>query len=269
MMKNSALEKNGLGHIELKGASVTFSGPGGQQIEALAPTNLNIKAASFVSLIGPSGCGKSTVLNAIGGFVALSSGDILLDNVPVTGINPEIGVVFQQYALFPWFTALGNVIFALKRFPMSKDERLHRAYAALKDVGLQGRERSYPGQLSGGMRQRVALARTFVTSPKVLLMDEPFGALDAQTRVVMHNILLRIWEAQKSTVIFVTHDVDEALVLSDLVYVMSTSPGQIIDRIEIQTERPRLVGAVDEEFLKNRNKITKLLREHHAVEKQV
>jgi len=268
-MRSIRYSNNGKGHIELKDASVTFSGPGGQKIEALSATNLNIEPASFVSLIGPSGCGKSTILNSIGGFVELSSGQILLDDVRVTGINPEIGVVFQQYALFPWLTALGNVMFALKRFRMSKDERKQRAYAVLKDVGLQGREKSYPGQLSGGMRQRVALARTFVSSPKVLLMDEPFGALDAQTRVVMHDILLRIWEAQKSTVIFVTHDVDEALVLSDLVYVMSTSPGRIIDCIKIHTERPRKVGTVDEEFLKNRNRITNLLRGSHAAERQI
>ena len=254
-----------VGRIHIKDAAVTFNAPGGKKIEALTRTDLVIDAGSFVSLIGPSGCGKSTLLNAVGGFVPVTEGSIELDDAPVTGINPDVGVVFQQYALFPWFTAIGNVMFALKRFKISKEERLERAYAALKEVGLDGRESTYPGQLSGGMRQRVALARTFVTSPKVLLMDEPFGALDAQTRVVMHDILLRVWEAHKATVIFVTHDVDEALILSDRAHIMSAGPGRIIETMEVTHERPRHIDAVDEQFLKNRNRIIKLLR-HPGVE---
>ena len=249
-----------LGLIELKNVSIQFNAPRKGVIEALATTDLKIEPGSFISLIGPSGCGKSTLLNAVGGFVPLTTGTIELDGEPVKGINPDIGVVFQQYALFPWLTALGNVLFALKRFPISKNERLERAFSALREVGLEGRERTYPGQLSGGMRQRVALARTFVTSPKVLLMDEPFGALDAQTRVGMHEILLRIWEAHKATVIFVTHDVDEALILSDRAYVMSTAPGKIIETVEIVKDRPRHVDQVDSTFLKNRNHIISLLR---------
>jgi len=248
------------GLIEFKNVSIQFNTPRKGMIEALATTNLKIEPGSFISLIGPSGCGKSTLLNAVGGFVTLTTGTIELDGEPVKGINPNIGVVFQQYALFPWLTALGNVLFALKRFPITKKERLERAFSALREVGLEGRERTYPGQLSGGMRQRVALARTFVSSPKVLLMDEPFGALDAQTRVVMHEILLRIWEAHKATVIFVTHDVDEALILSDLAYVMSAAPGKIIETVKIEQERPRNVDRVDAAFLKNRNHIIGLLR---------
>jgi len=248
-----------LGLIEFKNVSIQFNAPYKGKIEALAPTDLKIEPGSFISLIGPSGCGKSTLLNAVAGFVPLTTGTIELDSEPVKGINPDIGVVFQQYALFPWLTALGNVLFALKRFPISKQERLERAFSALREVGLEGHERTYPGQLSGGMRQRVALARTFVTSPKVLLMDEPFGALDAQTRVVMHEILIRIWEAHKATVIFVTHDVDEALILSDRAYVMSTAPGKIIEKVEIKQERPRHVDQVDADFLNNRNHIIGLL----------
>ena len=249
-----------LGLIEIKNVSIQFNAPRKGRIEALAPTDLKIEPGSFISLIGPSGCGKSTLLNAVGGFVPLTTGTVELDGEPVKGINPDVGVVFQQYALFPWLTALGNVLFALKRFTITKQERLERAFSALREVGLEGRERSYPGQLSGGMRQRVALARTFVTSPKVLLMDEPFGSLDAQTRVVMHEILLRIWEAHKATVIFVTHDVDEALILSDRAYVMSAAPGKIIETVEIEQERPRHVDQVDAAFLKNRNHIIGLLR---------
>ena len=250
-----------VGRIDIENASVVFNAPGGKKIEALAPTSLVIEPGSFISLIGPSGCGKSTLLNAVGGFVPITSGTIRLDGEPVTGINPDVGVVFQQYALFPWFTALGNVLFALKRFPISKEERRDRAYQALKEVGLEGRENTFPGQLSGGMRQRVALARTFVTSPKVLLMDEPFGALDAQTRVVMHEILLRIWEARKSTVIFVTHDVDEALILSDKAHIMSAGPGRIIETMDITDARPRLAHQMTESFLVNRNHIIGLLRQ--------
>lgn len=249
-----------VGRIDIKGAAVTFNAPGGRKIEALAPTDLVIEPGSFISLIGPSGCGKSTLLNAVGAFVPLSEGVIELDGVPVKGINPDVGVVFQQYALFPWFSALGNVMFALKRFKISKEERLEKAYKALKEVGLEGRENAFPGQLSGGMRQRVALARTFVTSPKVLLMDEPFGALDAQTRVVMHDILLRVWEAHKATVIFVTHDVDEALILSDRAHIMSAAPGRIIETMEVTRERLRKIDEIGEDFLKNRNHIIKLLR---------
>ena len=253
-----------LGLIEIINVSIQFNAPRKGRIEALAPTDLKIEPGSFISLIGPSGCGKSTLLNAVGGFVPLTTGTIELDGEPIKGINPDVGVVFQQYALFPWLTALGNVLFALKRFTITKQERLERAFSALREVGLEGRERAYPEQLSGGMRQRVALARTFVTSPKVLLMDEPFGSLDAQTRVVMHEILLRIWEAHKATVIFVTHDVDEALILSDRAYVMSAAPGKIIETVEIEQERPRHVDQVDAAFLKNRNHIIGLLRRPRA-----
>ncbi len=248
-----------LGLIEIKNVSIQFNAPRKGRIEALAPTDMKIEPGSFISLIGPSGCGKSTLLNAVGGFIPLTTGTIELDGEPVKGINPDVGVVFQQYALFPWLTALGNVLFALKRFPITKQERLERAFSTLREVGLEGHERTFPGQLSGGMRQRVALARTFVTSPKVLLMDEPFGALDAQTRVVMHEILIRIWEAHKATVIFVTHDVDEALILSDRAYVMSAAPGKVIETVEIEQERPRHVDQVDSDFLKNRNHIIGLL----------
>ena len=249
-----------VGHIYIDDASVTFNSRHSEPVQALAATKLDIRSGSFVSLIGPSGCGKSTLLNAIGGFIPVTTGSIRIDEKMVTGINPDIGVVFQQYALFPWFTALGNVLFALKRFPISKEERMQRAYSILEEVGLKGREKDYPGQLSGGMRQRVALARVFVTSPKVLLMDEPFGALDAQTRLAMHDILLRIWEARRATVVFVTHDVDEALTLSDRAFVMSTGPGRIIDTVDIDQERPREPGDMSEQFLKNRKHIIGLLR---------
>jgi NitT/TauT family transport system ATP-binding protein len=158
------------------------------------------------------------------------------------------------------------VEFSLKRFSLSKADRREKAMAALKEVGLEGREQNYPGQLSGGMRQRVALARTFVSEPKVLLMDEPFGALDAQTRIVMHDILLRVWEAHRATVSFVTHDVDEALILSDRLHIMSAGPGRIIETIDVDTSRPRHVDDVSQDFLRNRNHIIRLLRKPDATD---
>lgn len=257
---------NEIGRISIDNASIEFKTPGVGTLQALAPTDLVIDAGSFVSLIGPSGCGKSTLLNAVAGFVECATGSIALDGEKVAGINPEVGVVFQQYALFPWFTALGNVEFSLKRFPLSKADRREKAMAALREVGLEGREHNYPGQLSGGMRQRVALARTFVSEPKVLLMDEPFGALDAQTRIVMHDILLRVWEAHRATVLFVTHDVDEALILSDRLHIMSAGPGRIIETIDVDTSRPRHVDDVSQDFLRNRNHIIRLLRKPDATD---
>lgn len=248
------------GRIDVEGVSIEFNPPGRDKIVALAKTDLVIEAGAFTSLIGPSGCGKSTLLNAVAGFVEPTTGSIKLDGEEIKGINPEVGVVFQQYALFPWFTAFGNIDFALKRFPISRAERRDRVMAALEEVGLADRADTYPGQLSGGMRQRVALARTFASKPKVLLMDEPFGALDAQTRIAMHDILLEIWEAHRATVLFVTHDVDEALLLSDRAHIMSAGPGRIIKTIDIDTERPRKVDAVSSDFIENRNLIIRLLR---------
>jgi len=190
----------------------------------------------------------------------LADGAITIDGAAVAGPSPDIGVVFQQYALFPWFTAGGNVEFALKRFGFPAARRQEEAVAALATVGLAERARSYPAQLSGGMRQRVALARTLAARPKVLLMDEPFGALDAQTRSQMHELLLRIWEARRITVLFITHDVDEALILSDRVDVMSAAPGRIIDSIEVTSARPRSVEQVDNTYIANRNRLMHMLR---------
>jgi NitT/TauT family transport system ATP-binding protein len=248
------------GTVVLDGVSISYPGAGGHRLDAVVPTDLILPAGSFTGLIGPSGCGKSTLLNAVAGFVQASTGTIRVDDRVVQGPDPEVGIVFQQYALFPWFSAIGNVEFALKRFRLGATERRERALAFLEEVGLADRARNYPGQLSGGMKQRVALARTLASNPKVLLMDEPFGALDAQTRISMHELLLRIWEAHRKTVLFVTHDVDEALVLSDRIHVMSTAPGRIVETIDVQSARPRSVDNVDETYVANRNRIMRLLR---------
>jgi len=255
----------GSGRVRIERATVHFRVAGGKRVEALGETDLTLEPGSFTALIGPSGCGKSTLLNAVAGFVATSSGAIRVDERLVRGPDPEVGVVFQQYALFPWFTAIGNVEFALKRFRMNAAERRKEAHVALEEVGLRGRERVYPGQLSGGMKQRVALARTLASKPKVLLMDEPFGALDAQTRVSMHELLLRVWDVHRTTVLFITHDVDEALVLSDRVHVMSAAPGKIVETIEVKSARPRSVDNVYQGYLANRNHIMGLLRNSRSL----
>ena len=228
---------------------------------ALGPIDLILEPGEFAAIVGPSGCGKSTLLNIVAGFVAPSSGGVVIDKEDVTAPHPDIGVIFQQFALFPWFSALGNVEFPLKRFRMSRAQRRERALAALDDVGLAQHASKYPGHLSGGMKQRVAIARTLVSNPKVLLMDEPFGSLDAQTRLSMHELLLRLWEARRQTVLFITHDVDEALLLSDVVYVMSAAPGQIIERMAVDFPRPRSIERVDPSFASKRGRLIELLRQ--------
>ena len=250
---------DGVGRVELDAVSMRFRSPKGKEVIALAPTSLALAPGSFSALLGPSGCGKSTLLNAIAGFVDPGSGTIKVDGKTVRGPDPDVGVMFQQYALFPWFTAIGNVQFAMNRFGLARAERRRQALAALEEVGLADRADTYPGQLSGGMKQRVALARTLAGKPKVLLMDEPFGALDAQTRTSMHELLLGIWDRHRTTVLFVTHDVDEGLLLSDCVHVMSANPGTIIESIRVDAARPRSVRTVDERFIANRNRIMQLL----------
>lgn len=247
------------GRVEIRKLKVTYRSAAGAGV-ALDDADLDLEPGSFVSLIGPSGCGKSSLLNALGGFIVPSAGSIRVDGKLVDRPTPDVGVIFQQYALFPWFSALGNVMFALKRFGLAESELQDRAMEALREVGLAQHAKKYPGQLSGGMKQRVAVARTLASKPKVLLMDEPFGALDAQTRLSMHELLLRVWEQHRITVLFVTHDVDEALLLSDLVHVMSFAPGRIIRTIEVPTPRPRTVSNVDPDVLSRRAEILRYLK---------
>jgi NitT/TauT family transport system ATP-binding protein len=249
------------GRVEIGRLSVQFRLGSKRLATALSPTDLILEPGEFAALIGPSGCGKSTLLNAVAGFVTPSSGGVVIDGEDISGPNPEVGVIFQQFALFPWFSALGNVEFPLRRFPIRRAERQARALSALSEVGLADHAAKYPGQLSGGMKQRVAIARTLVSNPKVLLMDEPFGALDAQTRLSMHVLLLRLWDARRQTVLFVTHDVDEALILADVIYVMSAAPGRIIDRIPVDLGRPRSVERLEPSFISKRARIIELLRQ--------
>lgn len=246
------------GRVEIDNVVIRFRGRQGD-VTALSRTSHVLEPGTFTSLIGPSGCGKSTLMNAIAGFVRPAEGQVRLDGRAITGPSPEVGVIFQQYALFPWFTALGNVRYGLKQFRLSRREEIDRARAALAEVGLEAHADKYPQQLSGGMKQRVAIARTFAVGPKVLLMDEPFGALDAQTRLVMHDLLLSIWRKHRATVLFVTHDVDEALLLSDHVQVMSQAPGRLIRHYPLTQARPRSFSQPGSDLLQIREEILGLL----------
>jgi NitT/TauT family transport system ATP-binding protein len=201
--------------------------PRGREVLALDAVSLQVRQSEFIALLGPSGCGKSTLLYLIGGFLPVEKGEIRVDGKAVAGPGPDRGIVFQHFALFPWKTVRGNVLYGLERQGMPKAEREKRAMDFIELVGLHGFEDSYPSQLSGGMKQRAAIARTLAFDPKILLMDEPFGALDAQTRGLMQMELLRIWQSRPKTVIFVTHDVQEAVLLADRVAVMSARPGRI------------------------------------------
>jgi NitT/TauT family transport system ATP-binding protein len=213
--------------IIVEGVNHLYRPPHGRPVLALEDVSLDIRAREFIALLGPSGCGKSTLLYLIGGFLPTETGRILVDGAPVGAPGPDRGIVFQHFALFPWKTVRGNVLYGLERMGLGRKERAERAQSFIDLVGLTGFEDSYPSQLSGGMRQRTAIARTLAFDPKILLMDEPFGALDAQTRSLMQEELLRIWQRSPKTVIFVTHDVQEAVYLADRVAVMSARPGRI------------------------------------------
>ncbi|CAM5193139.1 Vitamin B12 import ATP-binding protein BtuD [Castellaniella defragrans] len=223
--------------VDVRSVSKIFSS-GGKSIVAIDDASLQVRAGEFVSLIGPSGCGKSTLLYMIAGFIKPDSGSLLFDGLPVTGPGVERGIVFQEYALFPWRTVIGNVLYGLQlRADLAPAERTEIAQKAIESVGLGGFERQYPRQLSGGMKQRVAIARTLACKPDLLLLDEPYGALDALTREDMQDQLLDIWRATGQTVIMVTHDVSEAVYLSQRVVVMSARPSRTRHSIVIDVPR--------------------------------
>ena len=209
----------------------------GREVLALEDVSLSVRNREFVALLGPSGCGKSTLLYMIGGFLPVVAGSILVDGKPVAGPGPDRGVVFQHFALFPWKTVKANVLYGLERTQLPRSEREQRAQSFIDMVGLTGFEDSYPSQLSGGMKQRAAIARTLAFNPQILLMDEPFGALDAQTRSLMQSELLNIWRRTPKTVLFVTHDVQEAVFLAERVAVMSARPGQIKALIDTKFDK--------------------------------
>src|SRR5262249_30135566 len=212
--------RGGGSQIVIEGVNHLYRPPGGRPVLALEDISLEVRSREFLALLGPSGCGKSTLLYLIGGFLPTERGKILLDGAPIAGPGPDRGIVFQHFALFPWKTVRANVLYGLEKMGLAREEREKRAQSFIDLVGLTGFENSYPSQLSGGMKQRTAIARTLAIDPKILLMDEPFGALDAQTRHLMQGELLGIWRRSPKTVIFVTHDVQEAVYLANRVAVM-------------------------------------------------
>lgn len=225
--------------IEIDRVSQVFQTSARKDHLALSDISLTIEDGAFVSILGPSGCGKSTLLYIVGGFVSPTSGAARMKGLAITGPGPDRGPVFQEFALFPWKTVLGNVMYGPRQQGVPTAEAEAQSRTLIEMVGLKGYENFYPKELSGGMKQRVALARTLAYHPEVLLMDEPFGALDAHTRTRLQNDLLNIWERDRKTVLFVTHSVDEAVFLSDRVVMMSKSPGRIRQVIDIDLPRPR------------------------------
>lgn len=226
------------GHIDLDDLSIVF-GQGDSAFRAVDRFSATIRAGEFICILGPSGCGKSTVMNAIAGFETISSGQLHVDGQVVSGPGPDRGMVFQQPTLFPWKSVRDNVAHGPRMQGKSRDQARAIADEFLTLVGLSDFADRRPMTLSGGMQQRVGIARALAPAPKVLLMDEPFGALDAQTRLMMQENLLRIWEDQKPTVVFVTHDIDEAVFLADRILIMSASPGRVVDDVRVDLPRPR------------------------------
>ena len=226
--------------LEVKGVSKTFSGTGAAKSTlALQATDLSVEENDFITILGPSGCGKSTLLRMVAGLDTPTTGSITLDGKPVTTPGADRGMVFQSYTLFPWLTVLENVCFGLREKGLALPEQLAIARPFIVKVGLKGFENHFPKQLSGGMQQRTALARALANDPRMLLMDEPFGALDHQTRELMQELLQGIWEAERKTVLFVTHDIDEAIFMGNRVVVMSARPGRIKCDLPVAIAHPR------------------------------
>ncbi len=226
--------------LQLRGLGKTYAGGKGRgETVALDNVDLTIGEGEFLSIVGASGCGKSTLLRIVAGLERQSSGELLLDGTPITRPGRDRGMVFQQYTLFPWLTALENIEFALRDSGRRERSEIAREY--LEVVGLTSFAEHFPAQLSGGMQQRVAIARALALRPRILLMDEPFGALDSQTRMLMQELLLAIWERDRLSVLFVTHDVEEAIFLADRVCVMASKPGRVRELVRVEAERPRIL----------------------------
>ncbi len=228
-------------HVVLKSVSRVYAGgPGRRPVHALGPLDLDLQKGEFFAVVGPSGCGKSTLLEVIAGLAPVSEGTVTFEGVPVEGRVPTgIGLVFQEDASFPWLTVEDNIAFGLRRAGLDKDETRRRVEHAVVFMGLKDFARAYPAQLSGGMRQRVCIARTLVLQPRLILLDEPFGSLDQQTRLLMGDELLRLWRATAATVLLITHALDEAAMLADRVGVMSSRPGRFIEIVTTGWPRER------------------------------
>jgi NitT/TauT family transport system ATP-binding protein len=231
-----------MAEVELRNVRQVFRRSGGALVEAVADVSLTFRAQEFVCLIGPSGCGKTTLLQLVAGLLPVTSGEMAVDGVAIAGPSPERGLVFQRDSVFPWMRAIDNVSYGLKCRGVDKAKRLDTAREYLRQVGLADIEHSWPRELSGGMLKRVAVATVFANSPRVLLMDEPFGALDYVTKLQLHQMLLELWGQYRPTVLFVTHDVDEAMLLADRIIVMKG--GKVVDDRQIKLARPRTVESL-------------------------
>ncbi|HTQ95185.1 MAG TPA: ABC transporter ATP-binding protein [Candidatus Acidoferrum sp.] len=236
---NATVSRPGL-KLRVEDLSMTFSRDG-KNVAVLQDINLEVSDGEFVCVVGPSGCGKSTLLNVMGGFLSPTSGSVKIDGEIVQGPDPRRIFVFQERGVFPWLTVDGNIGFGL--FKLSPSERKERIAHYVKMVGLQGFEEAYPSELSGGMKQRLEVARALAVNPDTLYLDEPFGALDSMTRHTMRGELLRIWEAERKTIVFVTHDIDEAVQLADRVIVLSARPAVIQKTVEIDIPHPRDISS--------------------------
>lgn len=254
--------------IEISGLSKAYRGQDGSHVQALADVDLTVRDNEFLTVLGPSGCGKTTMLKMIAGLIPWDEGSIAIDGVEVDGPGPDRAMVFQNFALLPWATVLDNVAFGLEMRGVGKAERHERARELVTTVGLGGFETKRPGELSGGMQQRVGLARALAVQPKVLLMDEPFGAVDEQTRRLLQEELLAIWERNRTTVVFITHSMEEAVLLGDRVVLMSARPGQIAEIVDVPLERPRSsdVGGLERsrEYSEITAHLWERLRDMHA-----
>ncbi|MGB7038453.1 MAG: ABC transporter ATP-binding protein [Xanthobacteraceae bacterium] len=252
---------NDKGRIVIDQVMHTYRPPRGRPVLALSDISLEIRPREFLALLGPSGCGKSTLLYLVGGFLPIEGGRSLVEGKPVATPGPDRGIVFQHFALFPWKSVRANILYGLERQGLPRAEREKRAQAFIDMVGLRGFEDSYPSQLSGGMKQRTAIARTLAIDPRILLMDEPFGALDAQTRSIMQTELLKIWQRSPKTVIFVTHDVQEAVYLAERVAVMSARPGRI--KAIVETKFPNRDPSIlrTKEFVEKVDELWNLVRD--------
>ena len=247
--------------IQIAGVSREFT-KNGRSLVALQDIDLVVREGEFVALLGPSGCGKSTLLNMVAGFDFPTGGKVRVAGEAIREPSPQRGVVFQEPALFPWFSVMDNVVFGPKNRGQPAADYRPRAAQIIEQVGLRGFEASYPAELSGGMRQRVGIARVLIMEPRVLLMDEPFGSLDAQTRSLMQELLLGLWQRQQQTVLFITHDIEEALLLADRVCVMTARPGRIKKSIPVPMPRPRSIElTLSPEFNALRREVLDLIRE--------
>jgi ABC-type nitrate/sulfonate/bicarbonate transport system ATPase subunit len=248
--------------LRIEDVALRFQPKGAGQVTALENISLDVEEREFSVIVGPSGCGKTSLLRLVAGLIQPTDGAIYLDRKPVTRPGKDRGMVFQSYTLFPWLTVQDNVEFGLRIAGMPEAERRRVSHRFINEVGLTGFEKAYPKQLSGGMMQRVALARALANDPEILLMDEPFGALDSQTRSLMQELLLTIWEHAQKTVLFITHDIDEAILLGDRVHVMTARPGRIKEMVPIEIPRPRSVEVLTSpEFIVLKRRIMALIHD--------